>query len=1007
MQLEKKYHTGPSYAAKFYAPLNHIWTAEGPLLKIYDQITGELVNSCRVFSRNKIHGILLNGKSNVVLYGATNYVFTSADELYSNTDLSSQEQRNCEWITSGALSEDNKAYLLTCYNKVLIFDFDQQKHIETKALAGERSILYSGSIKLGSSTRGPIVCAGTVMGGVLVWDCNKEQLLHNLKGHEGSIFDAVCSDNFDKVASCSDDRTIRVWNIQDGSELCFAFGHTARIWSLKFINDDTQIVSTSEDCTMRVWDITKTKENTYSLEQSSVHETNQIKNVWGCDVSDSRILTTGNDGRIKITNLLNIGEEGRNLSLFSLENITSQSRKPFIAKEMFKSFQWFSFGLVVITSRGRCFQFHKTSATWAFLFENENFANYNFLQGFENICIITNSFGDIKLLEFDERGAVSKELDYNVKDKLSKTLNTLCVGKKSFIYLLLESPNPNDPLLLMKIDKNNLKNGSFVSFQKPKNFSSSCFEIYGDTLLIGSRMSTFGIFQISPSQNTPKLIKQLSPGDNTTSITFTGKYHLKNPIFSITNRDGFYNFVSVNIQTLEHVIIHSNKIAKGFLQHGNFSSNGDYIINGFKSNIFHISNESQNYEIVSESCGGAHRQWGLFEKDDGSDGRVFVYARGPLHIRDISDYTHTVQTLNNGIHGREIRDITLQPDQLNSTDVLFVTASEDTTLKVCSFNTDSGKITQYWTQRKHVSGLQRAKFINSNLLISCSGREELFLWELHKSDDGYPFLNLRESLPSASDNPDLRIMDFDFVFHKDRRDEFLLATVYSDSSIKIWYYTTKGKFQLVLDGKYETCCLFNTAFMTLEDKLVLIVTPTDGHVVYWDITEYVPFQVQDNQLVDIEVGIVDNSFKTEPLPPYLTRFPVHQSGTKTLALYKNAGIETGKTSVTLITGGDDNALGISVFSLNNDGIVQGKRTQIIEKAAASTITSVTHFTKDNEPFCMVASVDQTLRVWKIASDNTASLVTKQYTTIADTNSLDIYNNEYAIVGGVGCSVWAL
>ncbi|KAL6942356.1 hypothetical protein ACO0QE_003529 [Hanseniaspora vineae] len=1003
MQLEKKYHTGPSYAVKFYAPLKHIWTAEGPFLKIYDQVTGDLVNSCRIFNRNKIHGISLNGNSNVLLFGGTNYVFTSADKLYNSTDVTEGEKRNCEWITSGALSEDDKAYLLTCYNKVLIFDFEQQKHVETKALAGERSILYSGSIKLGRGSSGPIICAGTVMGGVLVWDCNEEQLLHNLKGHEGSIFDAVCSDKFDKVASCSDDRTIRVWDIQSGSEMCFAFGHTARIWSLKFINDDTQIVSTSEDCTMRVWDIKNSSENAYTLEQSSVHETNQIKNVWGCDVSGSRIVTTGNDGRIKITDLSNIGDENRNLSLFSLETITFQSGKPFVAKEMFKSFQWFNFGLVVITSKGRCFQYDKTLKTWSFLFESEKFANYNFLQGFENVCIITNSFGDIKVFHFDKEGAVLKELDLSVKDKLTKTLNTLCVAQKSFIYLLLESPNPNDPLLLMKIDKNDSNSVSFVSFKKPKNFSSSCFEIYENVLLIGSRMSTLGIFDISDSESESKIIKQLSAGDNTTSITFSGKYYLGNPIFSITNRDGFYNFISVNTQTLEHIVIHSNKIAKGFLQHGNFNSKGEYIIDGFKSNIFHISNETQNYEIVSESCGGAHRQWGLFDKNDNSDGKMFVYARGPLHVRDISDFTNAVQTLNNGIHGREIRDITIQPGQSGSNEILFVTASEDTTLKLCSFNTDSGKITQYWTQRKHVSGLQRAKFISSSLLISCSGREELFLWELHKSDDDYPFLNLRESLPSASDNPDLRIMDFDFVFHKDREDEFLLTTVYSDSSIKIWYYTKNGKFQLVLDGKYETCCLFNTAFMTIEDRLVLIVTPTDGHVAYWDITEYVPFQTQDNQLVDIDANTLSNTFKTEALPSYLARFPVHQSGTKTLDIFKN----TGTSSLTLLTGGDDNALGISVFSLKDDGSVHGEQSQLIEKAAASTITSVSHFTKDNENFCMVTSVDQTLRVWKIAPNNTASLITKQYTTIADTNSLDIYDNKYAIVGGVGCSVWAL
>ena len=58
-----------------------------------------------------------------------------------------------------------------------------------------------------------------------------------------------------KIASGSDDMTVRVWNSTTGNELLKIEGHTDWVWSVSFSPDGSRIVSGSQDKTVRVWDI--------------------------------------------------------------------------------------------------------------------------------------------------------------------------------------------------------------------------------------------------------------------------------------------------------------------------------------------------------------------------------------------------------------------------------------------------------------------------------------------------------------------------------------------------------------------------------------------------------------------------------------------------------------------------------------------------------------------------------------------------------------------------------
>jgi len=56
------------------------------------------------------------------------------------------------------------------------------------------------------------------------------------------------------VATGSEDKTIRIWDIAAGSEQRVLAGHTDRLTSLAFSPDGQRLASTSFDGTVRLWD---------------------------------------------------------------------------------------------------------------------------------------------------------------------------------------------------------------------------------------------------------------------------------------------------------------------------------------------------------------------------------------------------------------------------------------------------------------------------------------------------------------------------------------------------------------------------------------------------------------------------------------------------------------------------------------------------------------------------------------------------------------------------------
>lgn len=1010
-------HYGPVTALKIHA--NYVICGYGSILKIFkieNNCVHKLVYSQQILNRNKVHNISVSPcGTRIILSGGRSFIVLNMNDLLNTTNASSKEKAINEWITSTEFLDKDTVLLLTSHNivyKIDVSDMEtcQNFEIVDKIHCNEKSILYTGSIRIIGQKA--LIAAGTVMGGVIIWDLDSRQILHNLTDHEGSIFGVKIDSEGKYIISCSDDRSIKLYDFQTGQLLATGWGHGSRIWNLEFFKcqDLLKIFSTGEDCTARIWKYDSGNPNLRLLDVSECH---LGKHVWSGDLDDSTLqlsVTGGADGRIRLHDLTLLTNTSKDS--YTLETIAKEIGIVFEKNEIIK--QYFELPelnlLIVLTSNGKLLTLNQKKKTWKLIkLSNEEvdmFRNFGLVRGFIdiNVVIICSRSGDLLVLKFDANSQkpLSKTLFHDEHLNGNKVTNfmTSYDKEKDDFCVLIDCPNPKVPFILRKFksQNNTLVCNGIIHLEQPAqtSFTTTCmtFDSENKILILGSRYVSFVIYDLNTDKDLIQLnslFKKLSKGDTITSVSIVLSRTDCIRIL-ITVRDGIYMLVELTKKndSFSCEVIHRNKLSKGFVE-GGFLYNDELIVYGFKSSYFYIWNETKQMEIASELCGGAHRQWELFKYKDFMSEIKFVYiSKSTLHIKSFRQRFNdgSYGLINSGTHGREIRDIAVSP-HMSSDDGsrLILTASEDTTIKLGKLFAN-GEIRNYWSLNEHISGLQRINFLNETFVGSSAANEEFFVWKLNKLDTGIPTITKYATLKPSQANPDLRIMDFDsYPF----ANGFIVSTVYSDSNLKIWYFDCiSGKFHLVANDFYTTCCILNVNFLKFNDgaKIYIMIGTTDGCLSIWDISKI---------LNDIDI----ESLEVQKLGTMIIKQQLHQNGIK--AVLNLPDMQNGYK---VFTGGDDNSLIYSSlrFEGENEELVL-KTNCFIEEAASSTITSIS-FGERNR--IVVTSVDQIVRLWEF-DESSLTCCSARYTTIADTGCSDTTrfdNKNIVVVGGAGLSSWS-
>ncbi|RKK99148.1 Vegetative incompatibility protein HET-E-1, partial [Fusarium oxysporum] len=88
---------------------------------------------------------------------------------------------------------------------------------------------------------------------IRIWDAETGKYERVLEGHSWSVSSVVFSHDSKKVASASNDETIRIWDAETGKCERVLEGHSSKINSVVFSHDSKKLASASNDKTIRIW----------------------------------------------------------------------------------------------------------------------------------------------------------------------------------------------------------------------------------------------------------------------------------------------------------------------------------------------------------------------------------------------------------------------------------------------------------------------------------------------------------------------------------------------------------------------------------------------------------------------------------------------------------------------------------------------------------------------------------------------------------------------------------
>lgn len=210
-------------------------------------------------------------------------------------------------------------------------------------------------------------------------------------------------------------------------------------------------------------------------------------------------------------------------------------------------------------------------------------------------------------------------------------------------------------------------------------------------------------------------------------------------------------------------------------------------------------------------------------------------------------------------------------------------------------------------------------------------------------------------------------------------------------------------WSLVASTQYTTACLTSVACLSSNPTgLPLVTGSTDGYLAFWSLS------VMKRKLTCENLQVL------------------HQNSIKSLA-------KMGLTDISWLvaSGGDDNALGLTLLTYDDEAGVYESASLLIPSAHAAAINAVTILRRHASEIGRVpieldvvtAGNDQTIRIWKISIDPRkrgvngldVSRSAKIVSAVADISSLACFPRRHGssgrfnklLVSGVGTEVWAM
>jgi WD repeat-containing protein 6 len=1134
---------------------SYVLAGEDTELKVYDVHSNRLCCQLGVFAAQPIHGIHVGSGGRILIWGGqsvTVILSQTVQELLEDHESpcilpTVHEVKAPDWIYDGAVSphDPNTSVLVTAHNEALelYYDEDRESVRFGRIVSPSRPILYSSNLTWLSKDR-VLIAGGTVFGEIVVWECHiyaDEQrpttceLLFIFSGHEGSIFGVHISPEIDLddglktrlLASCSDDRTIRIWDISStagetgnrdilhnkfkearetgfgnnadlvttksskdsAGPLAVAMGgHISRIWHVKFPcrisaaeASNMPIYSFGEDATIIKWNLeidsihwrdlldrSGSTANLGALTHQSTLPCHDGKHIWSTAMTltadDCTLIATGGaDGKISLIDALQMPQNKLKLSAAAVQSPSSQLLT-FTSKDIMETIphtepssnttgksrdilQRFAF-----ISRNEILGTSTSGGLLLGTFDGDTIKWSNILLDGDTrtrlkSCSVVRSYGNGIAYIGTSTGHL-----YIFEKSLSLKEIKSFPGKISNIFTM-DQPTPTslefadqDPaatplkIALMitflgtsefSIVSNSPSSGMVISVahivDMDPRFVFTAAKTCGDYFIVGSRHGYIAIYKsLGGTKLTDIVHTERCAVDAITGIVPLPSKSPNSPqYFLTTSRDGKYRIFEIQATGKGKISLQvrhetspspfgPNIEGVWFIQ--NQQREQELILCGFRSSYFIVWNESRRSEVAHVDCGGAHRNFAYISNPTSPDWVRFAFTKAS-NTSIFSQICTPLRKLNPGGHGREVRTVSCCGNRI-------ATGSEDTSIRIWEFEDNEknplGREMRCTAVMKvHTTGIQCLRWHGEDYLFSSSGNEDFLVWRVNRLLTEYTGVAVlcEAALPDRTPDGDLRITDFDVIDLEETQvgsgsgDEITkvlcISMAFSNSVLKTYRYTKSSGFRILAQGQYTGACLTHIRHLSIKQGVATILTAsTDGHLAIWTAT------------------ISPSS--TTGLAGYklVSATQLHQSSIKALEVAATG--TGGMLRHLVVTGGDDNALGVTILetSENSDEPQQPpnvivKNKSIVRRAHAAAINAVAildHSQDDGNAVVATASNDQRLKIWGASGRDVAagkgipiSLLEDRYSGVADAGALEVLDTNMSkrlLLAGVGLEIWS-
>ena len=112
--------------------------------------------------------------------------------------------------------------------------------------------LSGGGPEMALSHNGRFMAVGSTVREIQLWDLEKGEKIHSLRGHVSGIRGLAFSPDGRTLATCGDQR-LKLWNVETGSELMVLAHSVMEIGNPMFSSDGRTLVANAADGFLRVW----------------------------------------------------------------------------------------------------------------------------------------------------------------------------------------------------------------------------------------------------------------------------------------------------------------------------------------------------------------------------------------------------------------------------------------------------------------------------------------------------------------------------------------------------------------------------------------------------------------------------------------------------------------------------------------------------------------------------------------------------------------------------------